>query len=39
MLRTKATLKLSRHLKAVLEKLTFPEDVIVSVDVDAYHLM
>ncbi len=33
------SLKLSRHLKAVLEKLTFPEDVVVTVDVDAYQLM
>ena len=39
MLRTKAILKLSRHLRAVLDKLPFPEDVIVTVDVDAYQLM
>jgi primosomal protein N' (replication factor Y) len=39
MLRTKQVLKLSRHLRAVLDKLTFPEDVFVSVDVDAYHLL
>jgi primosomal protein N' (replication factor Y) len=38
-MRTRAILRLSRHLRAVLEKLTFPEDVIVTVDVDAYHLM
>jgi hypothetical protein len=31
--------KLSRSLKGVLEKLTFPEDVFVTVDVDAYQLM
>ena len=31
--------RLSRHLRAVLEKLTFPEDVIVTVDVDAYQLL
>ena len=39
MLRTRAILRLSRHLRAVLEKLTFPEDVIVTVDVDAYQLL
>jgi primosomal protein N' (replication factor Y) len=39
MLRTKSILRLSRQLKAVLEKLTFPEDVQVTVDVDAYHLL
>lgn len=38
-LRSRAILKLSRHLSAVMEKLTFPEDVIVTVDVDAYHLL
>jgi len=27
------------HLRGVLEKLTFPEDVIVTVDVDAYQLL
>jgi len=30
---------LSRHLRAVLNKLPFPEDVIVTVDVDAYQLL
>ena len=39
MLRTRAILKLSRHLREVLEKLTFPEDVIVTVDVDPYQLL
>jgi primosomal protein N' len=39
MLKTRQVLKLSRHIKAVLDKLTFPEDVIVGVDVDAYHLL
>ncbi|HWB61792.1 MAG TPA: primosomal protein N', partial [Chthoniobacteraceae bacterium] len=38
-LRTRAILKLSRHLRAVLDKLTFPEEVIVTVDVDPYQLM
>ena len=39
MLRTKAILKLSRYVRSVLDKMTFPEDVIVTVDVDAYHLL
>jgi primosomal protein N' (replication factor Y) len=39
MLRTRSVLKLSRHLREVLEKLTFPEDVIVTVDVDPYQLL
>lgn len=38
-LRSRAILRLSRHLRAVLEKLTFPDDVFVTVDVDAYHLL
>ena len=38
MLRTRAILKLSRALHAILDKLTFPEEVIVTVDVDAYQL-
>jgi primosomal protein N' (replication factor Y) len=39
MLRSRAVRRLSRHIRTVLEKLTFPEDVIVTVDVDAYHLL
>jgi primosomal protein N' (replication factor Y) (superfamily II helicase) len=39
MLRSRAVRRLSRHIRAVLERLTFPEDVIVTVDVDAYHLL
>jgi primosomal protein N' (replication factor Y) len=39
LLRTRAIQRLSRHLAAVLEKLTFPEDVFVTVDVDAYQLL
>ena len=39
MLRTKSILRLTAHVRAVLEKLTFPEEVFVSVDVDAYQLM
>jgi hypothetical protein len=38
-LRSRAILRLSRHVRAVLDKLPFPEDVIVTVDVDAYQLM
>ena len=39
MLRSRAVLKLSRYVSAVLEKLTFPEDVFVTIDVDAYQLL
>lgn len=39
MLRSRAVQRLSRALHGVLEKLTFPEDVFVTVDVDAYHLL
>ncbi len=39
MLRSRAVLRLSRHVRAVLEKLTFPDDVFVTVDVDAFHLL
>ncbi len=39
MLRTRSIQRLSRHLASVLEKLTFPEDVFVTVDVDAYQLL
>ncbi len=39
MLKTQAITKLSRHLRAVLDKLPFPEDVIVTVDIDPYQLM
>jgi len=39
MLRTRAIQRLSRHLRDVLDKLTFPEDVFVTVDVDAYQLL
>lgn len=30
--------RLGRHLKEVIDGLTFPEDVVVTVDVDAYNL-
>ena len=39
MLRTRSILRLSRHLHTVLDKLTFPDDVFVTVDVDAYQLL
>jgi primosomal protein N' (replication factor Y) len=39
MLRTHSILRMSRHLRAVLDKLTFPEDVTVSVDIDPYQLL
>ncbi len=39
MLRTRSVQKLTRALQEILAKLTFPEDVVVTVDVDAYQLM
>lgn len=39
LMRTVAVQRLSRHLRTVLEELTFPEDVIVTVDVDAHQLL
>ena len=39
MLRTRRITRLSKGLHDILEKLTFPEEVIVSVDVDAYQLL
>jgi len=39
MLRTRSVRTLSRHLRSVLDRLPFPEDVIVTIDVDAYHLL
>ena len=38
-LRTRSVQKLTRALNEVLEKLTFPEDVTVTVDVDPYQLL
>ena len=38
-LRTRTVQKLTRVLNEVLEKLTFPEDVTVTVDVDPYQLL
>ncbi len=39
MLRSKAILRLSRTVRAVLDQLTLPEDVLVSMDVDPYSLL
>ena len=39
MIRTKRITRLSKGLFEILEKLTFPEEVLVSVDVDAYQLL
>jgi primosomal protein N' (replication factor Y) len=39
MLRTRRITRLSKGLAEVIEKLTFPEEVLVSVDVDAYQLL
>ena len=39
LLRARNPLKLSRHLRVVLEKLTLPEDVQVAVDIDPFQLL
>jgi len=39
MMRSASIQKLSRAIGAVLEKLTFPEEVIVTVDIDPYQLL
>jgi len=39
MIRTRRMTRLSKGLHEILEKLTFPEEVLVSVDVDAYQLL
>lgn len=39
LLRNRSSLKLSRAIKATLEKLTLPSDVFVAVDIDPYQLM
>ncbi len=38
-LRARQVLKTSRHLREVISRLTFPEDVIVTSDVDPYQLL
>jgi primosomal protein N' len=39
LIRGKAIMRLSRLLRETLDKLPFPEDVIVAVDVDPYQLL
>jgi primosomal protein N' (replication factor Y) len=39
MLRTRNMTRLSKGLAVILEKLTFPEEVLVTVDVDAYQML
>jgi primosomal protein N' (replication factor Y) len=39
LMRTKAIRRLSKTIRAILDKLTFPEEVIVTVDVDPQQLM
>jgi hypothetical protein len=39
MIRSPRITRLSKALHEILEKLTFPEEVIVSVDVDPYQLL
>jgi primosomal protein N' (replication factor Y) (superfamily II helicase) len=38
-LRSKSITRLSKELHKIMDKLTFPEEVLVSVDVDAYQLL
>jgi primosomal protein N' (replication factor Y) len=39
MIRTRRISRLSKGLHEIMEKLTFPEEVLVSIDVDAYQLL
>jgi primosomal protein N' len=39
LLRGSAVMRLSRSIREVLDKLPFPEDVAVAVDVDPYQLL
>jgi len=39
LLRGEAVVRLSRLLRTILDKLPFPEDVAVAVDVDPYQLL
>jgi primosomal protein N' (replication factor Y) len=39
LLRGKAIMRLSRHVRETLDKLPFPENVTVTVDVDPYQLL
>ncbi len=38
-MRGEAIMRLSRLVRETLDKLPFPEDVVVSVDVDPYQLL
>jgi len=38
-LRSRQIVRTSRHVRQILTKLTFPEDVLVTVDVDPYQLL
>jgi primosomal protein N' (replication factor Y) (superfamily II helicase) len=39
LLRTKSIRRLSKNVRSIIEKLTFPDDVHVSVDVDPYQVL
>jgi primosomal protein N' len=39
LLRGQAIMRLSRRIRETLDKLPFPEDVTVTVDVDPYQLL
>jgi primosomal protein N' (replication factor Y) len=39
LLRTKSIRRLSKNVRLIVEKLTFPDDVYVSVDVDPYQVL
>jgi len=39
LLRTRAILRLSRTIREVMDSLSFPDEIQVSVDVDPYHLL
>jgi primosomal protein N' (replication factor Y) len=39
LLRTRAILRLSRTTREVMDSLSFPDEIQVSVDVDPYHLL
>jgi primosomal protein N' (replication factor Y) len=39
LLRTKSIRRLSKGVRSIIERLTFPDDVLVSVDVDPYQVL
>ena len=39
LLRTKSIRRLSKSVRSIIEKITFPDDVLVSVDVDPYQVL